>query len=240
MNTKLTLALFCSLFLCAAVHAEEAAVGGEQVFNGKDLTGWRVKDARNTETWKVVSALKLDPADPKKLEGEGTGGDANGILFRSPVAHGSDIISEKQWGDCEVHVEFMVPKGANSGVYLMGRYEVQVFDSFGKDKMGTGDCAAIYGVKAPSENAAKAPGEWQSFDIIFQAPRFDAAGKKTANAKFLKVYWNGKLVQENSEAKGPTGSEIEHNEKPTGPLMFQGDHGIVGFRNVRVKASEGK
>lgn len=240
--TKRATAFAAALMLCMtlSLRAQEAAKDGEQVFNGKDLAGWHVKDAHNTETWKVVSNLKLDPADPKKLAGEGTGGDASGVLFRQPVPHGSDIISDKQWGDCEVHVEFMVPKGANSGVYLMGRYEVQVFDSFGKANVGTGDCAAIYGVKPPSENAAKAPGEWQSFDIFFQGPRFDANGKKTQDARFLKVYWNGRLVQENTDVKGPTGSEIEHNEKPTGPLMFQGDHGIVGFRNVRVRAVQGK
>jgi hypothetical protein len=119
----------------------------------------------------------------------------------------------------------------------MGRYEVQVLDSYGKpdERLGQGDVGAIYSAAKPSRNASKPPGQWQTFDIVFQAPRFDASGKKTQNAKFLSVRLNGQEIQKDVEVKGPTGGELSREEKPTGPLLFQGDHGIVAFRNVRVK-----
>jgi hypothetical protein len=134
----------------------------------------------------------------------------------------------------------MVPKGSNSGVYLMGQYEIQVLDSFGKkdDALKPGDVGGVYNTKAPTKNAAKAPGEWQSFDIVFKAPRFDAAGKKTANAMFVSVKLNGVTIHENVEAKAPTGGQLPGGEKPTGPLMFQGDHGPVAYRNVVVKVGK--
>src|SRR5204863_1947998 len=97
-----------------------------------------------------------------------------------------------------IEVELMVPKGSNSGVYVMGEYEVQVLDSFGKpnEKMGQGDIGAVYGYSAPKVNASKAPGEWQKFVIDFRAPKFDAEGKKTTNARFIKIELNGQIVQQ--------------------------------------------
>jgi hypothetical protein len=177
--------------------------------------------------------VKLDPADPKNLIGEGEGS-GDGAMLRVKIDHGSDILTEKLLGDCELHVEFMVPKSSNSGIYPMGQYEVQVLDSFGKpaEKMGQGDVGAVYSVKGPSANPSKAPGEWQTFDIVFRAPRFDAAGKKIENARFVSVKLNGVTVQENLEVPKPTGGQLPGGEKPQGPLMFQGDHGIVAFRNV--------
>src|SRR5918911_3019200 len=96
-------------------------------------------------------------------------------------------------------LEFNVSKGSNSGVYFQGQYEVQILDSFGKkDKeLKYGDCGGIYDTAAPRTNASKAPGEWQTFDVVFRAPRFDAAGKKTANAKFVRVAHNGTVIHEN-------------------------------------------
>jgi hypothetical protein len=130
----------------------------------------------------------------------------------------------------------MVPKGSNSGVYVMGEYEVQVLDSFGKkdSELSAGDIGALYGAAPPKSNASKAPGEWQKFVIDFRAPRFDQSGKKTANAKFVKVELNGKVWHENVEMKGPTPSGVTGKESPTGPIMFQGDHGPVAYRNIKV------
>jgi hypothetical protein len=208
------------------------------LFNGKDLTGWKFKQQDGSEAWKVVPDVKIDPADPKKLTAAGHSGMPDGVLLRGPIEHGSDIYTDQSFGDIDLHVEFLVPKSSNSGVYLMGRYEVQVLDSFGKpdDKLGQGDVGAIYSAAKPSKNASKAPGEWQTFDISFQAPRFDADGKKTQNAKFLSVKLNGQEIQKDVEVKGPTGGQLHNDEQPTGPLLFQGDHGIVAYRNVRVKA----
>jgi len=140
----------------------------------------------------------------------------------------------------------MVPKGSNSGVYFMGRYEIQVFDSFGVAKPEHSDCGGIYqrwkekdGVgyegRPPKVNVSKKPGEWQSFDVTFKAPRFDADGKKIENAKFVKVVHNGKVVHENESLSGPTRAATFDDEKALGPLMLQGDHGPVAYRNLKLK-----
>ena len=133
----------------------------------------------------------------------------------------------------------MVPKGSNSGVYVMGEYEVQILDSFGKKKVGPGDVGGLYGIAAPKVNAAKKPGEWQKFVIEYQAPRFEGR-QEGSNVKFVKVTLNGEVIHENVEAKGPTGGPLTGKEAATGPLMFQGDHGPVAFRNIKFTPKAGK
>ena len=226
-------AIVLSIFIQRA-FAEEAAEGGKPLIN-KDMSGWKLKESNNTKVWKIVADVKLDEKDSKKLIASGENAGDSPALFRQPVEHGTDIYTEQTFGDCELHVEFVVPKSSNSGVYLMGRYEVQVLDSFGRadDKLGTGDVGSVYNTSKPSKNASKAPGEWQSFDIVFQAPRFEN-GKKTQNAKFISVKLNGIEVNKNVEVKGGTGGQLYNEEAPTGPLLLQGDHGIVAFRNIRV------
>jgi hypothetical protein len=235
--TCLTVVLSASTLAAAAAGAAD---GGTALFNGKDLSGWKLKQQAGAEAWKIVSDVRLDPSDSKKLVGSGQGGSDRAVLLRGPIDHGSDIYTDREFGDCELHVEFVVPQRSNSGIYLMGRYEVQVLDSYGKadDRLGQGDVGAIYSAAKPTKNASKAPGEWQTFDIVFQAPRFDASGKKTQNAKFVSVKLNGQEIQKDVEVKGPTGGELYGEEKPTGPILFQGDHGIVAFRNVRIKANQ--
>ena len=139
----------------------------------------------------------------------------------------------------------MIAKGSNSGVYLHGLYEVQVFDSFGStEKMTSSDGGGIYhrwidnkgvGGSAPSRNASRPPGEWQSFQIWFRGPRFDAAGKKTANAHFIRVLHNGLSVQENVEVEGGTRAHMSIPEAATNPIMLQGDHGPVAYRHVYIR-----
>lgn len=191
--------------------------------------------------WVMAGEVLLDPADEKRLVWtEGRGAIVNGAKGKT-----SNLHTVAEYGDLALHVEFMVPKGSNSGVYLMGRYEIQVLDSWGVTALKYSDCGGVYqrhdeatdkGFEghAPSVNASKKPGEWQSFDITFHAPRFDAAGNKTRDAVFEKVLLNGVLVQENVSVTGPTRSGTYKDEKPLGPLMFQGNHGPVSYRNVRV------
>jgi len=214
-----------------------ALLASVALFNGKDLSGWKLRDEKADPTWKVVSSVKIDPSNPKKLIGEGSGGAADSILLRIPAEKATDLISEKSFGDCEVHLEFFLAKDSNSGVFLMGQYEVQITDSFGipDNKLQAGECGGIPWLKAPATNACKAPGQWQTLDIVFRAPKFDATGKKTANAKFVSITLNGKKVQENLEVPEPTGSELDGGEKPTGPLLLQGNEGVVAFRNVSIK-----
>ena len=159
----------------------------------------------------------------------------------------SQLLSIMEHGDIELELELMVPKGSNSGIYLQGRYEVQILDSWGVKSPKFSDIGGIYRNwentpgniymgKAPLSNPAKAPGTWQKFKIVFQAPRFDANGKKISNAKFISVELNGIKIHDNLEVPLPTGGPIENNEVAQGPLMIQGDHGPVAFRNIKYKA----
>ncbi|GAB3921247.1 hypothetical protein GCM10028804_16760 [Larkinella terrae] len=149
-------------------------------------------------------------------------------------------------GDIEVEFDFTIAKKSNSGVYFQGRYEVQIYDSWGVKTPAFYDCGGIYQRwdknrtskngfegKAPAQNASKAPGEWQHFKIVFRAPRFDKNGEKTENARFVKVLLNGVVIHENVEVTGPTRSAAFEDERPLGPLMFQGDHGPVAIRHIR-------
>jgi hypothetical protein len=158
----------------------------------------------------------------------------------------SNLISVFEHGDIELELELMVPKGSNSGIYLQGRYEVQILDSWGVKSPKFSDIGGIYRNwentpgniymgKAPLTNPAKAPGTWQKFKIIFQAPRFDVSGKKISNAKFVSVELNGIKIHDNLEVPLPTGGPIEKNEVANGPLMIQGDHGPVAFRNIKYR-----
>ena len=209
------------LVLAVSLRAED-----KPLFNGKDLTGWVPKNAEHSK-WKVGSAT-LDSKNAAKLAF-----DSKGEELVNSETQSCDLSTARKFGDCVVEVEFMIPKGSNSGVYLMGEYEVQILDSFGKQKVGPGDMGGIYANAAPRVNACKKPGEWQKFVIDFQAPRFEN-GKKTGNAKFIKVTLNDEVLHENVEVKGPTPGGLTGKESATGPVMFQGDHGPVTFRNIKV------
>jgi hypothetical protein len=227
--------------LTLAPAQDKTPEDGKALFNGKDLAGWKFRggDAGKAKSkWSVVEGVALDPKMPARLVGKA----GAGILLNGDDGRGVDLLTELEHGDCEVHVEFNVAKGSNSGVYFQGQYEVQILDSFGTpDKdLKYGDCAGIYNTAPPRTNASKAPGEWQTFDVVFQAPRFNDKGTKVANAKFIKVVHNGVVVHENVEVKGPTTAALGGPERPTGPLMLQGDHGPVAFRNLRLKPAAGK
>jgi hypothetical protein len=232
-----------ALLLLLAHSACVAADNPKVLFNGNDFTGWR----KPTGTWTAVQAVMLDPIDPKAFIVQvGTG-----VALNSKDAKTVDLVTESEFGDIEAHIEFCVAKRSNSGIYLMGRYEVQIYDSFGveKDQYPGIECGGIYprwinekNVQghSPLVNASKPAGEWQSFDITFRAPRFDAAGKKIANAKLVKVVHNGKVIHENVELTGPTRGPMWEDEKPTGPLRLQGDHGPVAYRNISIKALDSR
>jgi len=202
---------------------------------------WRGSTAR----WEVVGDARLDPGDPARLAfTPGAGAVANGRSGRAP-----NLLSTRAFGDCEAHLEFNVPKGSNSGVKFAGLYEVQIFDSFGAEKLDASHTSGGIYPRAdllpkyhylddgfpPSANAGGKPGDWQTLDVSFRAPRFDGSGRKTADARFLKVVLNGRTVQEGRDVPTPTGHAWRTKEVPEGPLLLQGDHGPVAFRNVRVR-----
>ena len=214
--------------------------GGQRVvlFDGKDLNGWTAQDPDRNE-WEVVGGVELDPDNPKRFKvTPGTG-----VLINGWKGGISDLVGSYQHGDCRAHIEFAVSKGSNSGVYFQGRYEIQIYDSFGKDNLSYSDCGGIYarwvnrkGVdgQPPRVNACKPPGEWQTFDVIFKAPRFDAAGAKVADAKYVKIWHNGQLIHEDATLPGPTRGPLSNKEVSTGPLRLQGDHGPVAYRNIKI------
>ncbi|MBL7861928.1 MAG: DUF1080 domain-containing protein [Cyclobacteriaceae bacterium] len=170
-------------------------VWGEPIklFNGVDLTGWR---AKGQNQWIVE----------------------NGIL-RNPKS-GANLISEQTFTDFKLHVEFRYEKGSNSGIYLRGRYEVQIEDDKGKEPW-KGYLGAVYGFLTPSEMAAKDPGEWQTYDI-------------TLIGRMVTIVANGKTILCNQEIPGITGGAIDSKEGEPGPILFQGDHGPIDFRNIVI------
>jgi hypothetical protein len=200
---------------------------------------WRPKDPSKPHQWVHCKDVAIDSQDPARLLAKSPG--SGPVMFNSN-AKTQDWISTSTFGDLDLNLEFNIAKGSNSGVYVHGLYEVQIFDSFGTpvDKLETKDCGSIYhrwidnkpvGGSVAKVNASLPPGQWQKFHIVFRAPRFDSAGKKTQNARFIKVELNGKLVQENAEVPGGTRSCLDIPEAPKNPIMLQGDHGPVAFRN---------
>jgi len=193
--------------------------------------------------WFEAGAVKLEADNEKKMFVT----DGEGVLINGMVGKTEHLITKDNHGDTRLKLEFMIPKGSNSGVYLQGRYEIQILDSWGREKMVSGDCGGIYqrwdenrkenkGFEGtpPPVNASKKSGEWQHLLISFKAPRFNAEGEKIKNAVFKKVKLNGVRLHRNVEVTGPTRSSLDDIEEPTGPLMLQGDHGQVAFRNIRI------
>jgi len=165
-----------------------------RLFNGKDMTGWKLKVPRAPNGWKVV----------------------NGILDNEMPS--SDIVTTEKFGDFKLHIEFNVAPKSNSGIYLRGRYEVQIQDDFGKPPESH-FIGGIYGFVDPTENAAKKANEWQTYDI-------------TLLGRYVTVVLNGRTVINDKEIPGITGGALDSNEGEPGPLTLQGDHGKVSFRNI--------
>lgn len=200
------------------------------------------------ETTKKKKKSKEQPPAAKQNAVTFTAG--KGILLNmNDESKKDNLITSFEHGDIDLELEVMLPKGSNSGIYLQGRYEVQLLDSWGVKSPSFSDIGGIYRNwekepgkiymgKAPLSNSAKAPGLWQTMKISFRAPRFDVSGKKIANARFVYVELNGVRIHDNLEVPLPTGGPIENNEKAMGPLMIQGDHGPVAFRNIRYKITK--
>ena len=176
------------------VPAEIAWGAPIQLFNGTDLTGWVPRNASQPNRWK---------AEDETLVNEDSG---------------SDLMTEAKFEDFQLHVEVMVPQGSNSGIYLRGRYEVQVQDDHGKEPHARG-MGGIYGQLTPVENAALPAGEWQSFDI-------------TLLGRTVTVILNGKTLIDRQEIPGITGGALDSREAEPGPIFLQGDHRRILYRNL--------
>jgi hypothetical protein len=214
--------------------------GWRSLLSGRDLGGWHGV-AGQANDWLTTAAVGWKRIfSPLRLTAKAGPGDR---IVNGPAGRTTNLVSDEKFGDFELHLEFMTARGSNSGVYLHGLYEIQIFDSQGYDgPLQVGDCGGIYemdgarGGAAPLRNACRPPGEWQSLQVWFQAPRFDASGRKTANARILRVLLNEALVQREYELTGPTVSHLPLPEAPANPIMLQGDHGPIAFRNIYVRS----
>jgi hypothetical protein len=200
--------------------------------------------AGRSDAWSFAKSVSVDPANAKKLKFE----PGSGILVNGDKGRAVDLYTKEKFGDLEVRLDFYIPKGSNSGVKFHGLYEIQICDSFGKRELTGDDCGGIYPRAeltpkyhhidkgfAPKVNACKPAGEWQTLEAIFVAPKFDKDGKKIAHARIVKAILNGQLIHENQEMETPTGNNYTKKEMAVGPLMLQGDHGPVAFRDVKVR-----
>ena len=218
--TLLAVLAIGSVVAVALVRADEQPKPAERpkdavvLFDGKDLSRWQAYPGGGEAKWKL----------------------GDGFM----EVRGGDIITKDKFKDMKLHLEFMPPympqatgqARGNSGVFVMDNYEVQVLDSYGLPKLEVGDCAALYSKKVPDKNAAKPPAHWQTYDIEFKAPKFDAVGKKTTNAR-ITIYWNGEKVHDNVELDGPLPGGS--GEKPEGGGIRLQDHGNpVRYRNIWV------
>ena len=176
-----------------ALRQTKAPVWGKPVklFNGVNMDGWK---AMGENQWVVESGN-----------------------LKSPKS-GANLVTNQTFTDFKLHIEFRYPKGSNSGIYLRGRYEVQVMDSKGMEPQ-SGFLGGVYGFISPTEMVAKDPGEWQVYDI-------------TLVGRMITLVANGKTVICNQEIPGITGGALDSNEGDPGPIMIQGDHGPVELRNI--------
>jgi len=183
-----------------AMVRENVTVWNEpaKIFNGKDLDGWIAQKPNNQ--WIVE----------------------NGIL-KSPKS-GSNLLTTEKYGDFKLHIEYRIPAGSNSGVYLRGRYELQIVDSQGQEPSSI-YLGGIYGFLTPNENVAKGPGEWQMYDITLVGRR-------------ITVEANGKTIICDQIIPGITGGALDSREAEPGPILLQGDHGPVEFRNIVITTAK--
>ncbi len=190
------------------------------LFDGKDLSQW-LNENNGAAKWKVENG------------------------YAEVVAKTGYIHTKKAFGDCQLHVEFSEPappKGesqgrGNSGVFLMGLYEIQVLDSYENKTYADGQAAAVYGQYPPLVNASRPPGQWQSYDIVFHAPHFDQSGKLLRPAR-VTVFHNGVLVQDNVEIRGRTaiGDVPTYEAGPDKAALALQDHGDpVRYRNIWIR-----
>jgi len=180
-----------------SLNASKKIIWGKKIhlFNGKNLNGWHISGTKNQ--WTVKDGVLISPHS------------------------GANLISDEKFRDFKLHVEFKYSKGSNSGVYLRGRYEVQIIDNPATDEPNSHLFGGLYGFLAPTEMPVKGPDQWQSFDITLIGRR-------------LTVVANGKTIICNRNIPGITGGALDSEEGAPGPIYFQGDHGPIMFRNITI------
>jgi hypothetical protein len=235
--------LAASLLLLVPVltTSSREAEGWLDLSNDREMAAW----TGPVNGWEFAGGTELESENSRRLAAK----PGTGVLVNA-TGKARNLVSKQKFTDLEVELEFLIAKGSNSGVKLMGLYEIQILDTHGKKELTGNDCGGVYpraeekpryhhidkGVP-PRLNAARPAGEWQTLAIVFRAPRFDADGKKTAPAKFVKVTLNGQVIHEDVEVPYPTGAAWRlRKEAASGPLLLQADHGPVAFRKVRIRS----
>ncbi|HMO87179.1 MAG TPA: DUF1080 domain-containing protein [Lacipirellulaceae bacterium] len=249
MNLR-PLALLLALVVAAAGNSSRGAEGGDrpwlELSSVVDHADWRPERTG----WSSARRVEVDPDAPQRLLLHGAADDpADAVLAARGGNSSANLVSQQEFQDVELRLEFLVARGTNSGVKLNGLYEIQIRDSFGVAQPTADDCGGIYpraelrpryrflddGVP-PRVNAAQPPGAWQTLEIAFSSPRFDSNGDKTHPARFVRVVLNGELIHENVDVLWPTGHAWNQAvETARGPLLLQGDHGPVAFRRIAVR-----
>jgi hypothetical protein len=238
----LTVGLFAALLAAPAVAAD--GDGWVELLKAGPDAPWQKVD----KGWVFADKVALAPGKANRLAADPVEGGK--VWVNGPIGRLGDLVTKEKFGDCEVHVEFLIAQKSNSGIKFHAVYEIQILDSAGKpaDKLTGDDCGGVYpradqsqgyrhldkGIP-PKVNAARPAGEWQTLDVTFRSPRFDAKGEKTENARIVKATLNGQVIHENQELKTPTGANWTKKETATGPFMLQADHGPVAFRNVKIR-----
>ncbi len=220
---------------------------------------WRVHDANRPQPRVVTPAARVgdapsdaevlfDGTDLSKWEGV-DGGEAGWKIedrYMEVIPGTGDIQTREAFGDCQLHLEFACPAEVegdsqgrgNSGVFLIGEYEIQVLDGYENPTYADGITSAIYGEYPPRVNACRPPGEWQSYDIVFEAPRYE--GDKLVSPAYLTVLHNGLVVHHRQAALGPTGHRnlLNYDEVhgPNGPLKLQDHRNPTRYRNIWIRA----
>ncbi|MCP4312672.1 MAG: DUF1080 domain-containing protein [Bacteroidetes bacterium] len=222
--------------------------GWMPLLNGVNMDGWEYVPNTGQGGWTATPGVIWDESDGSaRLKEVYISGDriVNSIEESEKVA--SDIFTTRKFGDVEIYLEFLVAGRSNSGVYVHGLYEIQIVNSYGKDSLNpTTTCGSVYdfeqkvndewvGGVSPLVRAERPAGQWQSYHILFRAPRFDNEGKKISNAKFVRVLQNGVVIHENVERKAPTRASMKIKEAAENPLMLQGNHGTIAYRNIFIR-----
>lgn len=189
-----------------ARHAPRDGEGWIPLFNGRDLTGWRGRE-NGFGAWKVIDGVMVNDVGP-------------GI-------HGVDILTTQKFWDFEIYYEYVIPEGSNSGLYLRGRYEIQIWDDYGKEprdaEVAKRFNGALYNVAAPAARVSKPPNQWQSVFARIVGNR-------------VSIVLNGTRIVDSVEVHRPTGAHYDDKVDTPGPIMIQGDHGRISLRNLYIRA----
>jgi len=185
----------------ARLTRAETEAGFKLLFDGKDLNGWHLRNPDGRKSWSVQNGMLVNVVDKE---------------------HGTDLVTDDRFKDFTVRYEYMIPKNANSGFYLRGRYEIQILDDYLTDRPQPSGNGALYNFKAPAQFVSRAPGEWQTAEATIRGDK-------------VTVTLNNVKVLDEVTIDRATGGELDQNLKEAGPILLQGDHGSVAFRRIRIK-----